>query len=184
MSRSFLTRLPYLAVALCVILLDRATKGAVSEHLAPRGSLEVVPGLLDLTYVRNPGGVFGLFRDVDEDLRSLLFTAVPLLAIVLIVAYARRVRAEQRLSQTALFLILGGAVGNLTDRFRFGYVIDFLDVHWRGYHWPAFNVADSAICVGVGMLMLETLRAPRHAGGSEAGSESAEGAGVAPGDLP
>ena len=93
----------------------------------------------------------------------MLFTVVPVAAIVLIAVYAWRVPAAQTMTHVALALILGGAVGNLVDRLRLGYVVDFVDVHWRGWHWPAFNVADSAICIGVGLLLLESLRSPAPA---------------------
>lgn len=141
-----------------VLILDQATKQAALSRLDPYASTTIIEGLFDLTLVKNPGGVFGLFRDLDPGLRAALFTAVPLLAIGLILVYAWKSAPFGALSRLALPLILGGAVGNLIDRLRFGYVVDFLDVHWRGYHWPAFNVADSAICVGIGMLLIESLR--------------------------
>ncbi len=182
-------RLPYIVISLLVIALDRASKAAVLTWLAPRGSIPVISGLFDLTYVRNPGGVFGMFKGLDEGVRGALFTVVPVAAIVLIAAYARRIPPANRVAQLALSLILGGAVGNLVDRLRFGYVIDFLDFYWRDHHWPAFNVADSAICIGVGLLMLETVTAPHHrdsraaqvgaAGGRKAIHDEAT-----PGDVP
>ena len=107
--------------------------------------------------MRKPGGVFGIFKNLDDGVRGLLFTVVPVTAITLIAVYAMRIPARRRLTQLSLSLIMGGALGNLIDRFLYGYVIDFLDFYWRGHHWPAFNVADSAICVGVAVLMLETV---------------------------
>ena len=166
------SRLPYVLAALSVIALDRITKIAVVRLVEPRGSIAVIPGFFDLTYVRNPGGVFGILKNLDNGVRGLLFTIVPVIAIALIIAYARRIPADHRLTQTALAAILGGAAGNLMDRFRFGYVIDFLDVYWRSYHWPAFNVADSAICIGVGLLMAETLLSPERASAAPAGPET------------
>ena len=179
-------RLPYLVISLLVIGVDFASKAAVLAWLAPRGSVPVISGLFDLTYVRNPGGVFGMFRDIDPGLRSALFTVVPVAAIVLIAAYARRIPPAHRAAQVALALILGGAAGNLVDRIRFGYVIDFLDVYWRDHHWPAFNVADSAICVGVGLLMLETVTAPHHRDHDPRSAHigAAGDAEATPGDLP
>ncbi|MFQ5700417.1 MAG: signal peptidase II [Acidobacteriota bacterium] len=146
----------YLTVTLGVILADRSSKAAVQAHLDPYRPLSLIPGFFDFTYVENPGGVFGLFRDLSAGVRGVLFTLIPVAAILLIALYARRVPPTHRLTQTSLALILGGALGNLVDRLRLGYVVDFLDFHWRGYHWPAFNLADSAICTGVAMLMLES----------------------------
>lgn len=147
----------YAIVALGVVILDHVTKWLAEARLDPYRSVVVIPGFFDLTLVRNPGGVFGLFRDLDPSVRSALFTLVPMLAVVLILVYAYKTPASHRLAQTALALILGGALGNLSDRLRFGHVIDFLDVYVGEYHWPAFNLADSAICVGVGLLVVESL---------------------------
>jgi len=152
-------RLPYLGLALLALALDRGTKILVEAHLDRSRSVEVIPGFFDLTYVRNPGGVFGILRNLDEGIRSALFTIFPAIAIVFIAAYAAHLPASRKLAQASLALILGGAAGNLVDRLRYGQVIDFLDVYWRDYHWPAFNLADSAICIGVGMLILETVLA-------------------------
>ncbi|MGH9867875.1 MAG: signal peptidase II [Candidatus Polarisedimenticolia bacterium] len=156
------------AVAVSVVALDRVTKAMVEAWLDAYRSVTLVPGLLDLTYVQNPGGVFGVFKGLEPVWRSVLFTVVPVAAIVLIAVYAWRVPATQTMTHVALALILGGAVGNLVDRVRLGYVVDFVDVHWRGWHWPAFNVADSAICVGVGLLLLESLRSPAPAAAAPA----------------
>jgi signal peptidase II len=174
---SFLAgRGPWLLVAGGVLALDLATKALVQATMDPYRSIPVIPGLFDLTFVQNPGGVFGVFKGLDARWRSALFTVVPVAAILLITAYARHVPPAQRLTQASLAMILGGAVGNLIDRLRFGYVVDFLDVHWRGWHWPAFNVADAAICVGVGLLMLETLRSPAPAASRDGGAGPTPGA--------
>ena len=176
--REYLTqRLPYFFMATVVIALDRGTKAMVETSLSPWGSVSIIPGFFDLTYVRNPGGVFGIFKGLDAEWRGILFTVVPVAAILMIGAYAWKIPAGRRLTQGSLALILGGAVGNLIDRFRYGHVIDFLDFYWRDYHWPAFNVADSAICVGVAVLMFETLFtgegvAPVEATGHRAGGDS------------
>lgn len=155
-----------LAAVIAVVALDRGTKAIVDTRMAVYESIIVIPGFFDLTYVRNPGGVFGLFRNLDTSVRGLLFTVVPVAAIVLIAVYALRLPANRLWTQSSLTLILGGALGNLYDRFRFGYVIDFLDFYWRSHHWPAFNVADSAICVGVAILIGETLLGSDHEPGA------------------
>ncbi len=153
-------RWPYLALALAVILLDQASKVLMTRLLAPRGSVEIIPGLFSLTYVRNTGAVFGLFRDLADPWRGLLLTLIPLLAVGVILALAWRTPAGRRRPLMALALVLGGAVGNLVDRLRLGYVVDFLDAYLGTAHWPAFNLADSAICIGVCLLLLDMARQP------------------------
>ncbi len=150
-------RLAYLAITLAVVASDRFTKILAESHLDPYRSVTVIPDLFDLTLVRNPGGVFGILKNLDPGFRSILFTLIPLVAILLIAWYAMRVAAEHIGTHVSLALILGGAIGNLIDRLKTGHVTDFLDFYWRGYHWPAFNLADSAICVGVGLLLVESL---------------------------
>ena len=156
MTQFLRDRLPSIAVVVAVLGLDRITKAVVEAHMASHTSIPVISGLFDLTYVKNPGGVFGLFRDLSPGIRGVLFTVFPVIAVFLIVLYAKSLPATHRIAQMGLALIFGGAIGNLIDRFKHGYVVDFLDVHWRGHHWPAFNVADSAICIGVGLLVYET----------------------------
>lgn len=167
--------MPWLGLVCTVILLDGITKHIAMAQLAPYHAVTVIPGLFDLTYVENPGGVFGLLRGLEDTTRGVIFTLVPLTAIVLIGLYALRIPSAQRLTLTSLGLILGGAVGNLIDRVRLGFVVDFLDVHWHGHHWPAFNLADSAICVGVGLLLLETLWQPAGTPRSAAASAGTSG---------
>ncbi len=147
-----------------VLALDQATKGLVLAAL-PRGeSLTVIPGLFDLTHVRNPGGAFGFLQQLDPGLRLALFAAAALLAaVVLGMLYLQTPPAQRRLS-IGIALVFGGAVGNLIDRLRYGEVVDFLDVYVGSWHWPAFNVADSAITVGVGLFALHALLSPRKGG--------------------
>ena len=115
----------------------------------------MIPGYFNLTYVRNPGAAFGIFRESLGNLREYFFLAMPPLAMITILAILRGVPSNDRLQILALSSIFGGAIGNYLDRIRFGFVIDFLDFHWQSkYSWPAFNVADSAIVVGVGVLLL------------------------------
>ena len=184
MTSPHAARWAWFLVALAVVALDRITKMMVEAWLPPYRSVPVVPGLVDLTFVQNPGGVFGVFRSLDASWRAGLLTVVPMAAILLILAYAWRVPAEHRLTLASLALILGGAVGNLVDRFRLGYVVDFLDVHWRGWHWPAFNVADSTICIGVGLLLVESLFSPQRSGATTPGPSGAPSPEAARRDLP
>jgi len=152
----------YLFVLLLVVGLDQVTKTIVDRLLTLHQSRTLVGGLASLTYVQNRGAAFGLLSDANLPYQAVLFSAVSLAALGAIAVYALSLPPQSRLSQTALALIMGGAVGNLLDRARLGYVIDFVDVHWRSHHWPAFNVADSSISIGVALLILDILRSPRE----------------------
>jgi signal peptidase II len=148
------------ATALVVLVLDVVTKYVVLQGLPLGRPVPVIEGFFSLTLVMNPGLAFGMLAETPAGWRWL----VALLSIgalaVLAVLGLRMLPTGGRLTPLALGLIFGGAVGNLIDRARFGAVVDFLDFHWRGYHWPAFNVADSAISVGVALLALRMLTAP------------------------
>lgn len=146
-----------------ILALDQATKTLAASRLVPGESIEILPGLLHLTLVRNTGMAFGLLSGLDIPFKSLLMTSLSLAALAAVIYYAlRSPRGETmtRFGQIGLIFILGGALGNIVDRARLGFVIDFVDVFYRDTHWPAFNVADSSICVGVGLLLLTSLR--RH----------------------
>ncbi len=121
-------------------------------------SLSVIPGFFDLTYVRNPGAAFGFLAQASPAFRSFFFSAVAVVAVFLILYFIIRHKEGTLLQTTALSLISGGALGNLLDRVRFGEVVDFLDFYVGSYHWPAFNVADSAISVGACLLLYEIFR--------------------------
>lgn len=151
-------RLLFALLALATLILDQATKAIMTRSLAPHGSITVIPGLFDLTYVHNRGAIFGLFSGLTEPWRAILLTIVPLAAIAVVLVITYRTPASHVRPLAALGLVLGGALGNLIDRIRLGEVVDFLDWHLAGYHWPAFNVADSAICIGVGLLILHLSR--------------------------
>jgi signal peptidase II len=157
-------RVLYGVSAMGIVALDQLTKRLVDRALTLHETRAVVPGLLQLTYVRNRGAVFGFFNGADFPHQALAFALISLVALGLIVLYSFRLPATRLLPQSALALILGGAVGNLIDRLAHGYVIDFLDVYWRTHHWPMFNVADSAISVGVALLIVDMLLEPRGAG--------------------
>jgi len=134
--------------ALAVILLDQATKWAVTRWIRPHETVPVVKGFFNLVHVRNRGIAFGLMNDPGGTLQSYLLLGASLLAICILLWWFKRLGEGGGIMALCLSLILGGAVGNLVDRFRLGEVIDFADVHLGSYHWPAFNVADSAITVG------------------------------------
>jgi signal peptidase II len=154
-------RARYLSVSALVVLADQVTKTLVDRWMGLHESRDIVSGLLRLTYVRNRGAAFGVFSDAELPYQAWLFAAVSLLALFAIAVYAWRLPTSNRVPRLALALIIGGALGNLIDRVRLGYVIDFVDVFWRTHHWPAFNVADSSITIGVSLLVLDMLRAPR-----------------------
>lgn len=147
-----------------IVVLDQWTKWEIMERFRLGESVDVIEGFFSLSYIRNTGAAFGFMANVEPAIRIPFFTAVPLIALGAIAYVFRKVAPDDLRMGSALAMVVGGALGNLIDRLRFGYVIDFLDFHWRGnYHFPAFNVADSAICVGVGLLMLDLLAAEEPA---------------------
>lgn len=160
----------FYGLAALVVILDQATKLLVQRTFRLGESLPVVPGLFNLTYVLNPGAAFGFLAGAAAAFRGPFFIAVSVLAIVIICYYHARHARGRPLPVVGLALILGGAVGNLIDRLRVGMVIDFLDFYLGTYHWPAFNVADSGITVGVGLLLVDMLRERRGNGQEAAGA--------------
>jgi signal peptidase II len=159
-----LKRFHYLAVSLSIIILDAITKWAVSDRIGLHDTIPLVPDLFQLVHVRNTGAAFGIGANAESHVVPLLLNVGAIAVFFVVVVYAFRTAVTDRLLQIGLHLILGGAIGNLVDRFRFGYVVDFLDVYvkmgGREHHWPAFNVADSAICIGIALLFLDMRRKP------------------------
>ena len=151
----------YLWIAGAIVALDQVAKALVDRYLELHESHTLVEGLARLTHVQNRGAAFGILSDADLPYQSVLFAVVSIVALGAIAVYAWKLPISSRLPQTALALIMGGAVGNLLDRVRLGYVIDYVDVYWGRHHWPAFNVADSAISIGVALLVLDILRNPQ-----------------------
>lgn len=147
------------AIIAAIIFLDQLTKHLVVRRFRLHESVPVIPGFFDLTYVRNPGAAFGFLASAPGAWRSIFFVTVSIVALAVIVALVRT--AHDRLPVIAFSLIGGGAVGNLIDRVRFGDVVDFIDWYFRTYHWPTFNIADSAITIGVGLLAIEMLLSKR-----------------------
>ena len=142
------------ALAGAVVALDQVTKAIVLDRLPLGVPMTVVDNLVALTLVMNPGLAFGLLGSIPRGWRWVV-AALSLVALAVLARVALRVLpAGGWVGRVAIGLIFGGAVGNLIDRARFGAVVDFVDVHWRGWHWPAFNVADSAITIGVALLAL------------------------------
>ena len=146
-----------LALGSTVIVLDQATKTLVLTHLAPGTHVDIVEGFVTLTLVMNPGLAFGLLGGVPSGWRWVVGVLSVIALIVLARVALRVLPAGSPLDHVAIGLIFGGAIGNLLDRIRFGAVVDFVDIHVHAYHWPAFNVADSGISVGVVLLALRLL---------------------------
>jgi signal peptidase II len=141
-----------------VIALDQFTKYLIKDNFPLGKTVPIVPGFFSLTYIRNTGAAFGIFAEAHPAFRVPFFVIVPILALFAIGYIFNKIDPSDLKLSSALSLVIGGAIGNLADRVFLGFVVDFLDFHWRYQnHFPAFNVADSAICVGVGVLMLELL---------------------------
>jgi signal peptidase II len=160
MSTSFKLqgRFPYLMLVAATLILDRWTKLLIQKRFDLNESISVIDGFFNITYVRNTGVAFGIFSSISSPAKSVLLSVFTAFAAVVVVTYSVRSPARNRLLQVALGLILGGALGNLYDRLAYGYVVDFLEFYAGSYHWPSFNVADSAISVGVGLLAIEIIR--------------------------
>ena len=137
-----------------VIGLDQWTKVLTVKHFGLYDSLEIIPGFFNLTYLTNKGAAFGFLAGVEGEWRHYFFLTLVSVALVILVIAWFRLRKEHVCYGPALALIAGGAIGNAIDRVRLGAVVDFLDFHVAGYHWPAFNVADSAIFVGVALFLI------------------------------
>ena len=163
---------PLIAV---VVIADQITKLLVVLELGLHESLPVIRGLIDLTHVRNTGAAFGFLNTADFPGKPVVIALVAFGALVGVSLYARQLPAAHWLARLGLALILGGAAGNLIDRVRQGYVVDFVDVYWGDWHFWAFNVADAAISVGVGIIILDLLR-PAQAGSDRAHESESSGA--------
>jgi signal peptidase II len=144
-----------LGLAAMIFVADQLTKKAALAHLDPARPVVMIPDFFHLVLVMNPGVAFGIFAGVPSGWRWIV-TLFSLTALMLLASLAFQVLPRGSVvTRVAIGLVFGGAAGNLLDRWRFGAVVDFIDVFWRGYHWPAFNVADSAITLGVCLLAAE-----------------------------
>jgi signal peptidase II len=165
-------KLRYLFVSLAVIVLDQWTKWLVEVHLPHHSTQPVIPGFFNLTHVRNTGVAFGLFASDGGGGAGWLLTGLGLGALVAVGLYFWYTPSRDRVLLAALALVVGGAVGNLIDRVSSGAVTDFLDVFIGLHHWPSFNVADSAISVGIVLMAIDSFR-PRHPAAHEEPREAA-----------
>ncbi len=146
----------YFLISLAVLVLDQWTKWLVELHLSDHASIEVIPGLLNFTHVRNTGVAFGLFATRGNLLGTAILTLLGIAALIFVGYYFRVVPRHDRPLLVALALVMGGAVGNLLDRIMRGAVTDFVDFYYGTYHWHTFNVADTAISIGIGVMILGT----------------------------
>ena len=150
-----------LAVSALVLVLDQLTKLYIDRSMALHSSITVIDNFFSITYLRNKGAAFGILA--NSAYRLPFFLLVSAIAVCVIFVVIKKLREDQKLAAISLSLIFSGALGNLIDRVRMGEVIDFLDAHWYDHHWPAFNVADSAICVGVFLLAIDMFLEERKA---------------------
>ena len=167
-------RLFYVGLVFTIVALDQLTKWLIVRSMELHEYRSLIDGLLSLSHVHNRGAAFGILSEADLPHKAVLFSVLSLLALGAIAVYAFRLPVAARLPQFALALILGGAVGNLLDRMRLGYVVDFVHLYFKQHQWPDFNLADSAITVGVSLLILDILRTPPAASARKA--EMAEAA--------
>ncbi len=152
-----ITDIIFILIISAVILLDQFTKQLIMDNFSLHEHKIVIPGFFNLVYVTNTGAAFGFLAGEQAMWRQVFFVTVAIVALLIMIFAYRHVKNQGRLFVFSIALIAGGAVGNLIDRLRFGAVVDFLDFYVSRYHWPAFNVADSAITVGVGLFLLGML---------------------------
>ncbi len=145
--------LPYLSLISTILVLDQVTKVLILKNIPHGTSFTVIPGFFNLTHVRNRGAIFGFMSQSGNPVIYALLTVASLAALGLVAYFFVRVPSQDRLLRTTLALILGGALGNQFDRLFRGYVVDFLEVYVKSFHWPSFNVADSCISIGAVLLI-------------------------------
>jgi signal peptidase II len=152
----------HIIIAGLIVLCDRMTKWLVSQKIALSDSVDVIPGVFRLTHVQNQGAAFGLFADYPSEWKAAMLIMFSLAALAVVSALLWKNGKALNTTAIALSLVFGGALGNLWDRIVSGRVIDFLDFYFGSHHWPAFNIADSAIVVGALLLLSEIFLAPQE----------------------
>lgn len=151
--KELISAMKYFMTVLLVVIFDQVTKALIVASFSLYDMREIIPGFFNLVYVTNPGAAFSMLAKVDSIWRHYFFVTIGIFAVAGISWYAWKIVSDQW-QTLALGLICGGALGNLIDRVRFGAVVDFLDFYIGNYHWPAFNIADSAICLGAAVFLL------------------------------
>jgi signal peptidase II len=148
-------------ITLAVLILDHATKWLASGRLDGREAIELIPGFLRLAFVRNSGVAFGLFAGVESAWKPLILALMAVTAVIIILVYSARMPWSRGLLHGALALTLGGILGNLFDRVMHGSVVDFIEFHvYESFYWPTFNIADSAITIGIALLLIDAVKNP------------------------
>ena len=151
----------YYLLALSVFILDHFTKWLVRSRMELYEAIELIPGYARISYVRNSGVAFGLFADIQSVWKPYILASMAVIAVVVILMYSARMPSNRVLLQLALAITLGGILGNFTDRIMHGFVVDFIELHIKEvFHWPTFNVADSAITIGIALLLVDTVKHP------------------------
>lgn len=152
-------RINYLISILAIIIglfLDQLTKHLAAKYLFPGKTILIIPHILNLSIVRNQGAAFGIGSKWGPFWQNFFFLGLSSLAIVLIGYFLIKNIRDSKLFVVSISMILSGAIGNVYDRIRFGYVVDFIELHYKQYHWPNFNFADTVICIGVGLYLIHT----------------------------
>ena len=151
----------YYVITLLILLLDYLTKWAVRVKLDPSQPFELIPGFLRFSYWENSGVAFGLFNAVASAWKPYILAAMAVAAVAIIIVYSMHMPPERKLLQISLAVVVGGILGNFVDRIVRGYVIDFIDFHIHDtFYWPTFNIADSAITIGIALLLIDTVKNP------------------------
>jgi signal peptidase II len=154
--------MPYFGILTLIIVIDQVSKFWIVNRLELYQDEVVIPGFMNLTYLTNSGAAFSLLADLDSPWRHYFFLCIGAVALVGLTLMWYRQRKNRLLYGIALALIAGGAAGNMLDRLRAGVVVDFIDIYIGAYHWPAFNVADSVICIGVTLFLIITIQEERN----------------------
>ncbi len=159
----------YYLLSALILVLDHFTKWLVRTRLDPHSPIDIIPNYLRLTHVQNTGVAFGFFADFHAPWKPYVLAAMAVVAVIVILIYSARMPSNRMLLQLALAVTAGGILGNFTDRIVHGFVTDFIEFHIREvFHWPTFNIADSAITIGIALLLIDTVKNP------EPGEESKE----------
>jgi len=154
-------RKKYYLIALLILIIDHISKWVAHAKLNPNPAVEIVPGFLRLSYVNNSGVAFGFFDRIESVWKPYVLAAMAIIAVVVILVYSTRMPQGRTLLQVALAITLGGILGNFADRIIRGYVVDFIEFHIHEiFYWPTFNIADSAITVGIALLLIDTVKSP------------------------
>lgn len=173
MRRDVVMKNKYYLISLLILIIDHATKWAVVSKLDPARPVEIIPGCLRLSYAHNTGVAFGFFDKVESAWKPYILAALAIAAVMMILIYSARMPLNRVLLHWALAITMGGILGNFADRILRGHVIDFIDFHiHEAFYWPTFNVADSAITVGIALLLIDAVKNPA---GEEAAGPSPEG---------